>query len=253
MNKDKKSGTFERALLNKELIPEPTYKFNIGDEVKIGNLLNVHVIDILEDNKIYRIQYDYIETNYGNPRLIEDSNMLVRWYEIRPSNNIETNNIIKNENFILNYSPRTIQDILGKKYNFGLDLNPEYQRDYVWEESDRFALIDSIFNNIDIGKFVFAKLEWDDRPDHYGYEIIDGKQRVITICDFFENKFPYGKLYYNDLSHREQYYFFDYRILTTELSHLTKENKIKYFIILNTVGKTMDKGHLLNVKKMLEK
>ena len=49
---------------------------------------------------------------------------------------------------------------------------PDYQRGYVWEQEDKELLLDSIFKNIDIGKFVFIRLsdsEWMER--NFGYEI----------------------------------------------------------------------------------
>jgi hypothetical protein len=158
----------------------------------------------------------------------------------------------KNDNIFLNYSQRELVDIFSKRYLFGIELNPEYQRDYVWELSDKVALIDSIFNHIDIGKFVFAKLEWDDRPDHYSYEIIDGKQRINTICEYYENKFAYNGLFYNDLSVREQDYFEGYMISVAEISRLTREEKLKYFIMVNTTGKVMDKKYIEKAKRILD-
>ena len=80
-------------------------------------------------------------------------------------------------------------------------MNPDYQRDYVWELSDKQLLIDSIFNNIDIGKFAFIHLDYKTwNKTGYAYEILDGKQRLKTIIDFYENRFSYKGIYYNDLS-----------------------------------------------------
>ena len=50
-------------------------------------------------------------------------------------------------------------------------------------------LLDSIFKNIDIGKFVLIHLsdsEWVERG--FGYEILDGKQRLSALIEFYENK-----------------------------------------------------------------
>lgn len=59
----------ELARLYYELpyIPEPTYQFEVGDEVKIGHLQDVVVEEVLENGKIYKIDFTSIDNNYGNP------------------------------------------------------------------------------------------------------------------------------------------------------------------------------------------
>jgi uncharacterized protein with ParB-like and HNH nuclease domain len=71
----------------------------------------------------------------------------------------------------------------------------------VWELEDKVALIDSIFNNVDIGKFAFIHLNYGEK---YTYEILDGKQRMRAILDYYENRFQYKGKYFNELSCREQ-------------------------------------------------
>jgi hypothetical protein len=47
-----------------KFIPEPTYYFNIGDKVEIGNLNDVSICNIIND-KIYEIDYSTIRTKLG--------------------------------------------------------------------------------------------------------------------------------------------------------------------------------------------
>ena len=64
--------------------------------------------------------------------------------------------IDKNDDLSLSFSQQTIEGAIIHRANyFGIDFSPEYQRDYVWDLEDKVDLIDSIFNNIEIGKFVF--------------------------------------------------------------------------------------------------
>ena len=48
-------------------INEPTYAFNIGDEVIYGSLKQSIVDDILYDGKVYGLKCIAIDNNYGNP------------------------------------------------------------------------------------------------------------------------------------------------------------------------------------------
>ena len=158
-----------------EFCPEPTYFYNIGDRVVIGALEDVYVCDVI-NNKVYEIDYSSTDTNYGNPIKHEHQKMFVNWYDIRPYNDTEIKSVIQNNDLRLSYSQRHLGDLFSKAYYFGTNFEPEYQREYVWELEDKVALIDSIFNNVDIGKFVFIHKEYGE---DYCYEVLDGKQRVL--------------------------------------------------------------------------
>lgn len=70
-----------------------------------------------------------------------------------------------------------------------------------WNQKDKELLLDSIFKNIDIGKFVLIHIsdeEWHKRG--LGYEILDGKQRLNTLIEFYENRIAYNGKCFNDLS-----------------------------------------------------
>ncbi|KAF8918185.1 hypothetical protein CPB85DRAFT_1471724, partial [Mucidula mucida] len=79
--------------------------------------------------------------------------------------------------------PRTVQysvDSLYKKvYQNLLDLDPEYQRDPVWQDSRQVQLIDSLMNNYYIPPLIFAVSVHDDGEEKR--TCIDGKQRLISI------------------------------------------------------------------------
>lgn len=231
-----------------EYCPEPTYYFEVGDEVIIGNLEDVVVIEQLENGKLYEIDYSSTDNNYGNPIKTEHKRMFVTWFDIRPYHECKHKSLIKNEDLKMRFMQMTIGSLLNKTYNFGVDFNPDYQRDYVWNLDDKIALIDSIFNNIDIGKFAFIHLGYSGK---YGYEILDGKQRMKTLLDFFENRFSYDGKFFNDLSIREQNYFESYPVSIAETEDADRKQILKYFLTLNKHGKIMDKQQLDKVEKML--
>lgn len=234
------------------LIPEPTYKYEIGDKVTIGNLENVYVCGIHENGKIYEINYSSTNTNYGNPITTHNHKMYVKWIDIRK--HVEDKlSLIKNNDLRLNYSQMTMHSIFSKAYYFGINFEPEYQRDYVWDLQDKNNLIDSIFNNVDIGKFAFIHYDsskWLETG--FGYEILDGKQRIRAILDYYEDRFKYCGKYFSDLNARDQDHFEGYPISVAEMRNITQEQILRYFIKLNTCGKVMSQEQIDKVKKMLE-
>ena len=71
-----------------------------------------------------------------------------------------------------------------------IDMNPSYQRKgRLWSPSDKAYLIDSIINGYDIPKLYIADFqmgESDLNQKRLPYAIIDGKQRLEAIFDFFD-------------------------------------------------------------------
>lgn len=228
-------------------IPLPTYRFNIGNKVQIGHLEDATIEEMLDDGKIYKIDYSFTDNNYGNPIKTEHLKRYFYWFNIRKISNTKTS-FIKNKDLRLSYMQQTIDSLFSKVYHFGVDFEPEYQREFVWELEDKIALIDSIFNNIDIGKFVFIR---HDYSNELLYEILDGKQRLRAILDFYEDRFQYKGCYFSDLSRKDQNHFEDYSISVAEVGEMSKEQILRYFIMLNTGGKAMAKEQLDKVKTML--
>lgn len=230
---------------------EPTYYFQIGESVSIGNLKDVTVEEVLDEGKIYKIDFTSINTNYGNPIITNNCKRYVSWVNVRKIP-MSTESFITNEDISLNYSQRNIDDLLSKTYYFGVNFEPEYQREFVWSKEDKIKLIESIFNNVEIGKFVFIHYDnkkWSETG--YSYEILDGKQRMRAILDFYEDRFQYKGKCYSELSYRDQCHFDDFPISMAEVSELSREQILRYFIMLNTGGRVMAKEHLNKVRKML--
>lgn len=230
--------------------PEPTYTFNVGDMVEIGRLEDVYVVGVYENSRIYEIDYTSVNHNYGDPIRNEHQQMFVEWFNIRPYRELQPETtLIKNQDLRMNFMQTHLSSLMNKTYHFGVDFEPDYQREYVWELEDKIALIDSIFNNIDIGKFAFIHLGYGGNNS---YEILDGKQRMRAILDYFENRFAYKGKYFNDLSIREQDHFEDYSISVAETHNADRKQVLKYFLTLNKHGRIMDKKQLEKVEKMLE-
>ena len=84
-----------------------------------------------------------------------------------------------------------------------------------------------------------------------GYEILDGKQRLSTLIEFYENKLAYKGKYFNDLSGKDKGVFRNHMVSVAEVNETDKKTVLKYFLMLNRTGKAMDKTHLKVVEDML--
>jgi len=79
-----------------------------------------------------------------------------------------------------------------------IDINPPYQRHGgLWDIPRKQLFLDSIFNGFDIPKLYFHELDKPKIPKKtknklVSYAIIDGRQRLETLWEFIENKYPLG-------------------------------------------------------------
>lgn len=238
-------------------IGTPTYSFEIGQEVKVGNLSNCVVRDVkTTDNGlvIYGIEFDVrkLQSTLIKHNGIDDSGKefeYFAWYNVRPLGLVKDTNFTKKDTIDITFYNTDVDSLLNKFYLHGVDMSPDYQRDYVWKDSDREALLDSIFNGIEIGKFAFIK---HDYSEELLYEILDGKQRLTTLLDFYENRFAYKGYYFNELSGKDKYTFLNAKVTIGETGELTKKQIYEYFVKLNTTGKSMDKEHLDKIKELAD-
>lgn len=71
-----------------------------------------------------------------------------------------------------------------------IDMSPPYQRrGRLWSQSDKGYLIDSIINGYDVPKLYLADFQTGENPlnpNRLPFAIIDGKQRLEAIFDFFD-------------------------------------------------------------------
>lgn len=120
-----------------------------------------------------------------------------------------------------------------------LDVRPPYQREFVYEDKERNAVINTIFNG-----FPLNIMYWAVREDG-SYEIIDGQQRTISICQYANGDFSFDFLYFNNLPEDKKESFLNYP-LTVYLCKGTESEKLEWFRVINIAGKTLTTQELRN-------
>lgn len=144
---------------------------------------------------------------------------------------------------------------------FVIDANGQrqyYQRDLVWTLEQKQLLIESIYNDIEIGKFLFRYNAWgrmekekEETGVGHSFDCVDGKQRFFAILHFVQNKYPDNRgNYWDDLCANAHRRFLNYGNLSYgELPEsATDEDVIDNFLTLNFTGVPMSKDHIEYVK-----
>lgn len=127
--------------------------------------------------------------------------------------------------------------VLG--YGGKLDIRPQYQREFIYKDKQRDAVIDTINNN-----FPLNVMYWAVRDDG-SFEIIDGQQRTISICQYVTGTFSFDSKYFHNLQDDEQKKILDYELMIYQCSG-TDSEKLKWFETINIAGEELTQQELRN-------
>lgn len=133
--------------------------------------------------------------------------------------------------------------------NGRLNIRPAYQREFVWDKGaetggkKQQALIDSILHGYPINVFYFVKTGVNDNGEDM-YEVLDGQQRIITMCHFKDNKFGLEDgTQFNGLSDNNAFLDYDtFRVYICEAD--TLDEKLEWFERINTAGEPLSKQEM---------
>ena len=107
-------------------------------------------------------------------------------------------------------------------------------------------------NDIEIGRIVLMKRPYEDTRKHM-YEMIDGKQRLTTLLEFYEDRFEYKGLKFSEMHPWDQSHFGQKQMAVIEAPEMSQQEILEYFIRVNTSGRPVNPEHLDKVKSMIKK
>jgi hypothetical protein len=149
--------------------------------------------------------------------------------------------IILNEitvrDLVKGFSDKGEQGVVG--YNGLLDIRPPYQREFIYDEKEQRAVINTIRNN-----FPLNVMYWAKREDGT-YEVLDGQQRTLSICNYVNGGFHFDMQYFHNLLDEEQNQILDYKLMVYICEGTPKE-KLDWFTTINIAGKKLTNQELLN-------
>ena len=124
-------------------------------------------------------------------------------------------------------------------YGGKLDIRPPYQREFVYDEKQRAAVINTV-----IEKRPLNVMYWAVRDDG-SYEIIDGQQRTISIAQYIKGDFSFNGLYFDNLKHDQQKKIYEYE-LTVYTCNGSDSEKLEWFKTINIAGAVLTDQELRN-------
>lgn len=144
---------------------------------------------------------------------------------------------IKIKDLVKDYSDKDQEGVFG--YGGKLNIRPQYQREFVYNPDQRSAVIHSIFSDYPLNVMYWA-IQGDGK-----YEVIDGQQRTISICQYVEGDFSFNQKYFHNLQNDEKEKILNYELMIYFCKG-TDSEKLSWFKIINIAGEKLYNQELLN-------
>jgi len=124
-------------------------------------------------------------------------------------------------------------------YEGKLDIRPKYQREFIYKEKQRDAVIETVKKG-----FPLNVMYWMIRDDD-GYEVLDGQQRTISIGQYVNGDFSLNNRFFHNLTKEEQDKILDYELMIY-LCKGTDKERIDWFTVINTYGEKVNDQEIRN-------
>lgn len=151
--------------------------------------------------------------------------MQIKLHEI-PVRNVVEGYIDSAENGVVGYSGR-------------LNIRPAFQREFIYKDKQRDEVIRTVQKNFPLN--VMYWVVGDDKQ----YELLDGQQRTISLCQYVNNDFAIDHRGFGNLTQTERDQILDYRLMIYICEGTDKE-KLDWFKIINIAGEQLTAQELRN-------
>ncbi|WP_291102157.1 MULTISPECIES: GmrSD restriction endonuclease domain-containing protein [unclassified Flavobacterium] len=138
-------------------------------------------------------------------------------------------------------SNRYINDNEEGVVGFGgkLNIRPKYQREFVYKDKQRDSVIETVQKDFPLNVMYWVKNEDDT------YEVLDGQQRTISICEYVTGTFSLNAMYIHNLTDVEKDQILDYKLMVYFCEGDDKE-KLDWFKTINIAGEKLTDQELRN-------
>ena len=152
---------------------------------------------------------------------------------------IELKNITVRD-IVEGYEDKSEEGVRG--YGGRLNIRPAFQREFIYKEKQRNEVIHTVRKG-----FPLNTMYWVVAGD--GYELMDGQQRTISICQYFEGDFSVvidgSPMFFGNLTAEKKQQILDYE-LSIYVCEGTEGEKLDWFKIINIAGEKLSDQELRN-------
>lgn len=124
-------------------------------------------------------------------------------------------------------------------YNEMLNIRPKYQREFVYKDAQRDEVIRTVLHGFPLNVFYWAKNDDD------GFEMLDGQQRTLSICEYLDGNFSVDGMLFDNLPADKRKAIEDYELFVY-VCEGTESEKLEWFKIINIAGEELTEQELRN-------
>lgn len=135
------------------------------------------------------------------------------------------------------------EDEAGVRGYYGkLDIRPPYQREFIYDDKKRKAVIATVRKGFPLNVMYWAKR---DNDDEVLFEVMDGQQRTISICQYIAGYFSYEERYFCNLTDDEKEQLLNYELMVYVCEGKASE-KLEWFKTINISGMELTDQEMRN-------
>lgn len=120
-----------------------------------------------------------------------------------------------------------------------LNIRPKYQREFVYKDKQRDSVIETVRKSFPLNVMYWVKNSDDT------YEVLDGQQRTISICEYVAGNYSIDYQYFHNLTNTEKEQILNYQLMVYFCEGTDKE-KLDWFKTINIAGEKLTDQELRN-------
>lgn len=124
-------------------------------------------------------------------------------------------------------------------YDGKLNIRPQYQREFIYDEKKRNAVIDTIRKDFPLNVMYWVKNEDGT------FEVLDGQQRTVSFCQYVHGDFSIDNRAFHNLTSTEKEQILNYQLMIYFCEGNDKE-KLDWFRVINIAGEKHTEQELRN-------
>jgi hypothetical protein len=140
------------------------------------------------------------------------------------------------KDLVKDYEDKQEEGVYG--YGGKLNIRPKYQREFVYKDKQRDAVIDTVQKKFPLNVMYWVK-------NGKTYEVLDGQQRTISICQYVKGEYSINARSWHNLTNDEKEKILNYKCMIYFCDG-TDSEKLAWFRIINIAGEKLTDQELRN-------
>lgn len=140
------------------------------------------------------------------------------------------------------YQNNDIEGVVG--YYGRLDVRPKYQREFIYKDRQRNLVMDTVIKNFPLNVMYWVKTGENGKGESL-YEVLDGQQRTISICEYVHGNFSIDYKNFGILPEDIKEDILNYELFVYVCEGKESE-KLEWFKTINIAGEELTLQELRN-------